>query len=322
MARILCTFAFAAAAWLAATAAGAAYPERPIRLVIGQAPGGATDIVARAFAARLAEALGQPIVIDNRAGAGGTLGAALVAKAPADGYTLLLATNGPIAIAPHVMRDLAYEPARDFEPVGLFSEVAFMLVAHPAVKAGSIGELIKLARAQPGRLNFASSGQAGTPHLCGELFKMLAGVDIVHVPYRGGAPAQTDLIAGRVQLYCAGYPSLAPHINAGRVRALAIAAARRSKVLPNVPTAAEAGLGGFEVSAWNGILAPSQTPRAVIERLHTAMTVVSRQPGYEAELEARGVEAVLLAPAAYRDYVRRESDRWRKVVQAAKVTAE
>ena len=322
MARILCTLAFAAAAWLAATAAGAAYPERPIRLVIGQAPGGATDIVARAFAARLADALGQPIIIDNRPGAGGTLGAALVAKAPADGYTLLLATNGPIAIAPHVMRDLPYEPARDFSPVGLFSEVTFMLVAHPAVKAGSIRELVKLAHAQPGKLNFASSGQAGTPHLCGELFKMLAGIDIVHIPYRGGAPAQTDLIAGRVQLYCAGYPSLAPHINAGRVRPLAIAAPRRSRVLPNVPTAAEAGLPGFEVSAWNGILAPAQTPQSVIERLHAAMTAVSRQPGYEAELEARGVEAVLLAPAAYREYVRRESDRWRKVVQTAKITAE
>jgi tripartite-type tricarboxylate transporter receptor subunit TctC len=322
VARILRTFVVAGAAWLAANAASAAYPERPIRLVIGQAPGGATDIVTRAFAARLGEALGQPIVIDNRPGAGGTLGAALVAKAPADGYTLLVGTNGPIAIAPHVMRDLAYEPSRDFAPVGLFSEVSFMLVVHPAVKAGSIGELIKLARAQPGKLNFASSGQAGTPHLCGELFKMQAGIDIVHVPYRGGAPAQTDLIAGRVQMYCAGYPGLAPHINAGRVRALAIAAPHRSKVLPNVPTAAEAGLAGFEVSAWNGILAPAQTPRAVIERLHAAMTTVARQAGYESELEARGVEAVLLAPAAYGEYIRRESERWRKVVQAAKVTAE
>ena len=312
----------ASASMLAAFAASAAYPERPIRLMIGQAPGGATDIVVRTFAARLSQALGQTIVVDNRPGAGGTLGAALAAKAPTDGYTLLVGTNGPIAIAPHVMRELSYSPLKDFAPVGLFSEVSFMLVVNPSVKAASIEELIKLARAHPGKLNFASSGQAGTPHLCGELFKLLAGVDIVHVPYRGGAPAQTDLVAGRVQMYCAGFPGLAPHIKAGRVRALAMAAPERAKVLPQVPTGAEAGLPGFEVSAWNGILAPAQTPKAVIERLHEAMVAVTRQPGYEAELEARGVEPKLLGPAQFRDYIQRESERWGKVVKAGRITAE
>ncbi|MCC7485627.1 MAG: tripartite tricarboxylate transporter substrate binding protein [Burkholderiales bacterium] len=302
--------------------ATAAYPERPIRLVIGQAPGGATDIVLRAFAARWSQALSQTIVVDNRPGAGGTLGAALVSRSPADGHTLLVGTNGPIAIAPHVMRELAYDPLKDFAPVGLFSEVSFILVVHPAVQAATIDELIRLARAHPGKLNFASSGQAGTPHLCGELFKLLTGTDIVHVPYRGGAPAQTDLVAGRVQMYCAGFPGLAPYIRAGRVRALAIAATRRSKVLPGVPTAAEAGLTGFVVSAWNGILAPMHTPQALIERLYAAMTAVSRQPGYEAELEARGVEPRLIGPAQFRDYIRHESDRWGKVVKEARITSE
>jgi tripartite-type tricarboxylate transporter receptor subunit TctC len=303
-------------------AAAADYPERPIRLVIGQAPGGATDIVARAFAARLSEELRQPVVTDNRAGAGGVIGAALVAAAAPDGYTLLVATNGPIAIAPHVMPKLAYRPHADFAPVGLFSEVPYVLVVHPSVKAATLPDFLALARSQPGKLHFGSSGQAGTPHLCGELLKNLTGIDIVHVPYRGGAPAQVDLVAGRVQAYCAGFPGLYPHIRAGKLRALAVAAPRRSGVMPEVPTATEAGVQGFEVSAWNGVLAPANTPRAVVDRLYAAIAALSHKAEFEAELKARGVERVVLGPKEFGDYIRRESARWARVVKAGRITSE
>jgi len=299
----------------------AAYPERPIRLIVGQAPGGATDIVARPFAARLAEELGQPVVVDNRAGAGGIIGAALVAAAAPDGYTLLVGTNGPIAIAPHVTKP-GYDPLRDFAAVALFSEVPYVVVVHPAVKAATLGELIALARAQPGKLHFGSSGQAGTPHLCSELLKNLTGIDIVHVPYRGGAPAQVDLVAGRVQIYCAGFPGLSPHIRSGKLRALAVTAPRRPAIMPEVPTAAEAGVKGFEVSAWNGVLAPAKTPKAVIDRLHAAIAALASKPEFEQELKARGVERLVLGPAEYRDYIRRESARWAKVVKAGHIVAE
>jgi tripartite-type tricarboxylate transporter receptor subunit TctC len=302
--------------------AAAAYPDRPIRLIVGQAPGGATDIVARPFAARLSEELRQPIVVDNRAGAGGIIGAALVAAAAPDGYTLLVGTNGPIAISPHVVPKLQYEPLRDFAAVALFSEVPYVVVVHPSVKANTLGELVALARSQPGKLHFGSSGQAGTPHLCSELLRNLTGVDIVHVPYRGGAPAQIDLVAGRVQLYCAGFPGLFQHIKAGKLRALAVTAPQRSAIMPEVPTAAEAGVRGFEVSAWNGILAPARTPKAIIDRLYAATVAVAGKPEFEAELKARGVERLVLGPNEYRDYIKRESDRWAKVVKAGRITAE
>jgi tripartite-type tricarboxylate transporter receptor subunit TctC len=306
----------------AAAHAAAAHPERPIRLIVGQAPGGATDIVARAFAARLSDELGQPIVVDNRAGAGGIIGATLVATAVPDGYTLLVGTNGPIAISPHVVPKLQYDSLKDFATVALFSEVPYVVVVHPSVKAATLGDLVALARSQPGKLHFGSSGQAGTPHLCTELLKNLTGIDIVHVPYRGGAPAQVDLLAGRVQIYCAGFPSLFPHIKGGKLRALAVTAPKRAAIMPEVPTAAEAGVRGFEVSAWNGVLAPAKTPKAVIDRLHAAIIALASKPAFEAELKARGVERLVLGPKEFQSYIRRESERWAKVVKAARITAE
>jgi tripartite-type tricarboxylate transporter receptor subunit TctC len=306
----------------AAAASQQSYPQRPIRLIVGQAPGGATDIVTRAFAGRLSDELGQTIVVDNRAGAGGIIGAAIVATAPPDGYTLLAGTNGPIAISPHVTPGLQFNPAKDFAPVALYSEVPFVLVAHPGVKATTVRELIALAKAEPGRLHFASSGQAGTPHLCMELFRYLTGVDIVHVPYKGGAPAQVDLLAGRVELYCAGLPSLAPQLKSGKIRALAVAAPRRLPAMPNVPTGAEQGLNAFEVNAWNGVLAPARTPANVIGRLHGAIASVMKASEFTAELRARGAEPLLLGPSEFAEYIRRESDKWAKVVKAGKVTSQ
>lgn len=304
---------------VSASAPAADYPNRPIRLIVGQAPGGATDIVARVFAARWAEELGGSIVVDNRAGAGGIIGVEIAAHAPADGYTLLVATNGPIAISPHVMKKLPYEPLRDFAPVALFSQVPYVVVVHPSVKAQTLGEFIALARVQPGKINFGSSGQAGTPHLCSELLKNLTGIDIVHVPYRGGAPAQVDLIAGRVQMYCAGFPGLLPHIQAGRMRALAVTAPERSAIMPSVPTAAESGVKGFEVSAWNGILAPAGTPRSVIDRLYKATVAVLGKREFEEELKARGVERLVLGPREFAEHIKRESAKWAKVVKAGNI---
>lgn len=319
---------FAAVALLAATSAHAGgapetgYPQRPVRLIVGQAPGGATDLVMRAFAKRMSDELGQTIVVDNRAGAGGIIGAALVATAPPDGYTLLAGTNGPIAISPHVTPGLQYDPAKDFAPVALYSEVPFVVVAHPSVKATNVRELIALAKSQPGKLHFGSSGQAGTPHLCMELFKHLAGIDIVHVAYKGGAPAQVDLTAGRVELYCAGLPSLAPPIKSGKIRPIAVAAQKRLPAMPNVPTGAEEGLRGFDVNAWNGVLAPAKTPKSVIARLHAATVAVMKSPEFVAELRARGAEPLLLGPSEFSQYIRRESEKWAKVVKAGKVTSE
>jgi tripartite-type tricarboxylate transporter receptor subunit TctC len=306
----------------AAAAPDGAYPQRPVRLIVGQAPGGATDIVMRAFAKRLSDELAQSIVVDNRAGAGGIIAAAIVAAAPPDGYTLLAGTNGPIAISPHITPGIQYEPLRDFAPVGLYSEVPFVLVANPSLKANTVRDLIALAKSQPDKLLFGSSGQAGTPHLCMELFRHLAGIDIVHVAYRGGAPAQVDLLAGRVHLYCAGLPSLALHIKSGKLRALALAAPQRLSIMPTIPTGAEEGLRGFEVNAWNGVLAPAKTPKSVIDRLYSAIAAVMKSPEFTAELRARGAEPLLLAPAEFARYIRRESEKWGKVVKAGKVTAE
>jgi len=319
---LACTAPFTAGPAAAAAPANSSYPERPIRLIVGQGPGGATDIVARAFAKRLSDELGQTIVVDNRAGAGGIIGTALVANAQPDGYTLLVGTNGPIAISPHLTPGLQYDPLKDFTPVALFSQVPFVVVVNASVKANTLGELIALAKAQPGKLLFGSSGQAGTPHLCGELLKYLGAIDIVHVPYRGGALAQNDLLAGRVQIYCAGYASLGPHIRSGKVRALAIAASERSKSLPQVPTAAEAGLRGFEVNAWNGILAPAKTPKAIVDRLLAATAAVMKSPDFLKELAARDVESLLLGPAELSQYMRRETQKWGKVIKAGKISAQ
>lgn len=305
---------------LVATGAGAAYPERPVRMIVGQAAGGASDIIARVYAQALAAELGQHVVVDNRSGAGGIIGAQLVAQAAPDGYTLLLGTNGPIAIAPHMMVKVGYDPARDFAPVALFSQVPYIMVVHPSVQANTLGELVALAKARPGQLQFGSSGLGGTPHLCVELLKVLTGIDLLHVPYRGGAPAQIDLVAGRVQIYCAGFPGLLPHVRSGKLRALAITAPERAKLMPQLPTSAQAGVPGFEVNAWNGVLAPAKTPPAVIARLYEATVKLSDRADYQKDLEARGVEKLVLGPKEFAAYIRAESEKWRKVVAAGKTS--
>ena len=306
---------FQSASWGATTV----YPERPIRLLVGQAPGGATDIVARAFAKMFGEALGQNVVVDNRTGAGGTIGATLAANATPDGYTLLLGTAGPMTIAPHIMMKVAYDPLKSFETVALFSQVPYVIVVHPSTNVRTLGELVALAKANPGKLQFGSSGLGTPPHLCIELLKNLTGTDMLHVPYRGGAPAQLDLIAGRIQVYCAGFPGLSPHVRAGKIRALAVTAAERARLMPDLPTTAEAGVPGLEANAWNGVMVPAKTPAHIIKRLYEATVAVANRPDFEKELEARGVEKLVLGPDAFRKYIQRESEKWERLSKAANV---
>ena len=263
-----------------------AYPAKPVRVIIPFPPGSSTnDILGRALAQRLSEALGQQFVVDNRPGVGGNLGSEMGAKAVPDGYTLLIGTNGPIGISPHIYKTLAYDPLKDLAPITLYAMVPYAIIVNAAVKANNLNELIALAKAAPGKLNYASSGSGSTPHLCMEMFKRLAGVDITHIPYKGGAPATVDLLAGQVQVFCPGLPPVLPHIKSGKLKALALTTPKRTQYLPDVPTAAEQGHPQLDVNSWVGLLAPAKTPPAIIEKLHATITRIMATP--EAQTAAR-----------------------------------
>jgi tripartite-type tricarboxylate transporter receptor subunit TctC len=310
----------AACCALAGTNAPAqSYPSRPVRLVIPYPAGSSSnDIIGRALAQRLGDALGQQVVVDNRPGAGGNVGSEMVARATPDGYTLLIATNGPQGIAPNVFK-LGYDVQRDLAPVALLANVPYMLVVHPGVAARGVQELVSLAKAKLGSLHFASTGNAGTPHLCGELFKTMAGIDIVHVPYKGGAPAMIDTIGGQTQLYCAGVTALTPHLKAGRLRPIGMATLKRSPIAPETPTIAEQGLAGFDVASWIGLMAPAKTPPAVIQRLYDETAKVVRSAEMQSFILGQGSEPMLLDPPGFRAYLAAEIAKWGKVVSAAKL---
>ncbi|MGZ5225909.1 MAG: Bug family tripartite tricarboxylate transporter substrate binding protein, partial [Burkholderiales bacterium] len=244
------------------------YPAKPVRLIVPYPAGSSSnDIIARLLAERMSPALGQRMLVENRAGAGGNVGSEYVAKAAPDGYTLLVATNGPQAIAPHVFK-LNYDNQKDLTPVAMVANVPYMLMIHPSLPARNVRELVALAKSKPGQLLFASSGNAGTPHLCWELFKSMAKIDIVHVPYKGGAPAMMDTVGGQTQMYCSGLIAGSPQIKAGKLRALGMGTLERSPIMPDVPTIAEQGLPGFNVGSWFGIMAPANTPGAIVQRLY------------------------------------------------------
>ncbi|MFN0160323.1 MAG: tripartite tricarboxylate transporter substrate binding protein [Burkholderiales bacterium] len=299
----------------------ARYPVRPVKLMVGYAPGGATDIIARTLAAKLAETLGQPFVVENRAGATSNIASEMVAKSAPDGYTLLV---GTIANATNMTayRNMAYDTLRDFAPITQAMSAPSVLAAHPSVPARTLTELIALARAQPGKLTFASSGSGGSPHLAGELLKLRAGIDLLHVPYKGATQAMTDLLGGQVSISFQTALSAIPHLQGGKLHVIAVAAHRRMAQLPNVPTMAEAGLADFEVSSWNGLLAPAKTPPAIIARLHEAAVKALAQPDVREKLTAQGAEAVGSSPEEFRAYMRAEIDKWAKVIRAAGVTIE
>jgi tripartite-type tricarboxylate transporter receptor subunit TctC len=292
-----------------------AFPEKPVRFVIGFTPGGPSDILARAVGQKLAERWGQQVVVENRPGAGGNLAAEAVAKSAADGYTWLLGNNSILATNHALYRRLPYDPVKDFAPVALVAVQPNILVVHPDVPAKSVADLVALARQSPGKLNYASSGAGAAAHLAGELFKTMAGVDIVHVPYKGAQPALTDLIAGQVQLMFATSASVIPYVKAGRLRALAVTTAQRSPSVPELPTIAEAGLPGFEATTWHGIVVPAATSRAVIEKINADVNAALKEKELNERLAGLGAEVLTGTPDAFAHYIAREIPKWTKVVK-------
>ena len=315
-----------AAASTAASAQGAPpaanYPTKPIRLVVTYPPGGNTDLVGRAVAQKLGEAWGQQVVVDNRGGAGGVLGTVIAKQAAADGYTILLGTSAGMVLNPLLMNKLPYDPHRDFAPVSLVIVNPQLLVVHPGLPARNIREFIALAKAKPGQLNFGSSG-VGTPnHLGGEMLKAMAGISIVHVPYKGGAASITDLIAGQVQLVISSAPSVVPHVRSGRLRALAIGSAKRTPALPDVPTVAESGVPGYEYTTWYGIFAPARTPAPIVARLNAEFVRMLADPQMTQRFQSQGGDPASSTPAQLTAYMREEMARWTRVIKTAGIKIE
>ncbi len=292
------------------------YPSRPIKLIVPFPPGGATDIVGRLVAQRLQEALGQPVVVENKAGAGSNIGSEQVAKAAPDGYTLLL---GTIANATNmsIYKNMSYDTLRDFAPVTQTMAAPSVLVVTNALPANNLKELIGLAKAQPGKLSFASSGAGGSPHLAGELLKLRAGIDIIHVPYKGAAPALVDVVSGVVSMGFKTALSAIPHMQSGKLKPVAVAATKRLAQIPNVPTMVEAGLPDFEVSSWNGVLAPAKTPPEIIARLNQALVRILATQDVKERFAAQAAEPVGSTPEQFRAYILSEIDKWAQVVKAS-----
>jgi tripartite-type tricarboxylate transporter receptor subunit TctC len=301
---------------LAAGGAQAAYPDKPIRLVVGFPPGQATDIIARAAAKKLQDVLGQPVIVDNKAGAAGIIGSEIVAKAPADGYTLLVSSSGPLAINPSLYSKLSYNPVRDYEPITLLAVVPLFLAVNPAFPAQNATDLVKLAKASPGKINYGSGGSGITSHLAMELLKHSQGIDLTHVPYKGSPAAITDLIGGQVQLMFDTGPALLPHMRSGKLRILAVGSRSRNPAAPNVPTMAEAGLGNFEAPAWIGLVAPKGTPRDIVDTLNKALQAAWRDaPEVKEQMTALGAEATSMSTAEFGRYIQSEMEKWALAVK-------
>ncbi len=297
------------------------YPSKTIRLVVPFAPGGGSDIVARLLSPKMTEALGQTVVVDNRAGASANLGAAIVAKAAPDGYTLLLA-NANYTINPSLFKSLPFDPVREFAPVALLANVTNVLAIHPSIPAKSVKELISFAKAHPGQLNFASPGNGTSSHLAGELFRQVAKIEVVHIPYKGATPAITDLIAGQVSFTMASVLSVLPYAKQGRLRMLAVTTAKRSGALPDIPTISEAGLPGFEVSNWYGILATGGTPRPAVDRLNSELARIARVPDLAEKLAAQGADPATGTPEEFERFIQAELKKWSAVVRSAGINPE
>ena len=307
-------------AWLAASCAWAQpYASKPIKLVVPFPPGGSTDIFARPIAQRLSEALKQQVVVENRGGAGGTIGADAVAKSPPDGYTLLMGHIGTLAVAPSLYPKLPYDPRRDFAPVGMVASVANVLVVNPSVPARSVQELIALAKRDPDKLAYSSGGNGSAAHIAVELFKLRTGTRIVHVPYKGTAPAVTDLIGGQVAMTMTGVPPVLEFIRNGRVRALGVSSLRRIDALPDVPTIAEAGVADFEATQWYGIVAPAGTPAPIVARLNAELRLILESAEMRERLAALGALADPSTPEEFAQRIASERVRWREVVEAARI---
>jgi tripartite-type tricarboxylate transporter receptor subunit TctC len=301
---------------LAAAAQASDFPNKAIRLVVPFPPGGATDAAARLVAVKMSEHWGQPVLVDNRAGAGGNVGSDLVAKAPADGYTLVMGVTGSHAINTSLYSKMPYDPVADFVAISQVAVVPNVLVVHPSVPAKSLAELVALAKKEPGKLNYASLGNGTAAHLGMEMLKSEAGVDITHVPYKGSAPAVSDLLAGQVQMMVDGLPSALPHIKAGKLRAIALTSLRRAPSLPDLPTISES-YPGFYADAWSGLFAPKGTPQPVVDKLSAEVQRILKLPDVREKLAALGAEPVGSTQAEFTAHVKREIDKWAKVVKTS-----
>jgi tripartite-type tricarboxylate transporter receptor subunit TctC len=304
-----------------AQAAEAKYPQRPVRMMVSYPPGGPSDLTARLVAPRLTEALGQQVVVDNRGGAGGTLAVMLLTQSASDGHNLLMSAGGEIVIAPNLRQKLPYDPTKDIRPVSRVGASQLVLVVHPSVPAKSVKDMIALAKAKPGTLNFASAGSGSTAHLAGEQFKHLANIDIVHIPYKGAGPALAELMAGQVQMLISAYSSAFAHIQAGKLRALGVTGTRRLASAPELPTIAET-LPGYEVLSWYGLHAPKGTPPAIVARLHRELSTIVRKPEISERLAALGIEPEGNSPEEFLAQIKAEIAAWGKVITAAKLPKE
>lgn len=308
-------FAGLAAALLASLAAAQNYPTKPIRVILGVPAGATPDVTARLVTPALSQLLGQQLVVDNRPGASGLIAAEIASKAPADGYTLFISSPGALTILPHLRKSVPYDTLRDFAPISLISIGPFVLITHPSLPAKTVKELIALAKAQPGMLNYASAGNGVANHLAMELFKQMTGVDIVHVPYKGAPQAVTDVLAGNMNMMFNSIAPIIAHIKAGRVRVLGVASAKRTAQLPDVPTISEAGVPGFEAVNWFGMFVPAKTPQRIIARVNEAVVKVVRSPEIRSQFAALGADTVGSSPEEFAAFVRRDMDQYAKIVK-------
>jgi len=297
------------------------YPSRPIRFIAANAPGGGLDITARAISPKLSAALGQQVIVDNRAGAAGSVAAEIVAKSAPDGYTIMVGSLGGLAVNPHLYKGLGYHPLRDHAAITWAASGSNVLVVHPSVPAKSVQELIALAKAQPGKLSYGSSGAGNAGHLAGELFNGMAGVKMVHIPYKGGAPAMIDLLAGQIHLIFSSAPTAVPQVKNGKIRGLAVTTAKRSVVLPDLPTIAEAGLPGFEADNWYGVVTTMKTPRPIIDRLNAEIVRALHAPDVKQLLLTQGLEVRTSTPQEFGAYIKSEFEKWGQVIRTAGIVA-
>ena len=307
---------------ISAAAHAQVYPVKPIRMIVAYPPGGGTDIVGRTLAQKLGESLGQGVVVENRGGASGNIGTELAARAAPDGYTILMGNVAPNAINVSLFKELPFDPVADFAPVSLVASTPNILVVHPSTRARTVKEVIALAKAKPGAFNFASAGVGSSSHLAGELFRILAGADIVHVPYKGAGPAMVDVLSGQVQLYFATMPAAMPHVKTGKLAPVAVTSARRSQALPDLPTIAESGVPAYEASTWYGVLAPAHTPSAVVARLHGAIAKILADAALHARLADQGFDPVGNSPEEFGAYIKSEILKWGKVIRDAGIRPE
>jgi tripartite-type tricarboxylate transporter receptor subunit TctC len=305
---------------IASAFAAASYPAQPVRLLVPNPPGGATDAMARIVAQKLGEAFGQQLVVDNRPGGGGIIATELAARATPDGYTLLLGFNGNMVYAPAIVRT-PYDPLNDFAPIGLAATSQYLMVAHPSMPK-SLKEFVAYAKAHPGKINYASVGNGSPSHLAAELFKQAAGINLVHVAYKGGAPAATAVIAGEAQVFLGSIPATLPQVKAGRLNALGVTGPSRTPSAPDIPTIAELGYPGFEVTAWYGLLAPARTPDAVVRKINADLQRAMRTPDAVEQMTRQGLEPTESTPEVFAAHLKRELQKWRAVVKQAGIKAD